>query len=91
MGASLRYNSFMMNIDKIFVTPFFENFIPGISESREKLNNGDLIIDSRIIINLTESSSISLIANNLLNREYQSRPANLMAPRNLSVKFGIDI
>ncbi|MBL6662980.1 MAG: TonB-dependent receptor [Flavobacteriales bacterium] len=90
-GTSFRYNSFMLNVDKIFVDPFFETLVPGIPESRENLANGDFIVDTRIICELYQTTSLSLIINNLLNREYQTRPANMMAPRTVSLKFGISI
>ena len=91
IGTSFRYNSFMLNVDKIFVEPFFENLVPGIPESREELADGDFIIDSRFIYEFNQSTTFSLIVNNLLNREYQSRPANMMAPRNLSFKLSMSI
>ena len=90
-GTSFRYNSFMLNVDKIFVDPFFETLVPGIPESRENLADGDFIVDTRIICELCQTTSLSLIINNLFNREYQTRPANMMAPRTVSLKFGISI
>jgi len=90
-GTSFRYNSFMLNVDKIFVDPFFELLVPGIPESRENLADGDFIVDTRIICELNQTTSLSLIINNLFNREYQTRPANMMAPRTVSLKFGISI
>ena len=90
-GISARYNSFMKNIDAIFVSPGFSGIIPGISESREKLNTGDLIIDLRLVYQINKNNSASLIINNALNREYQTRPANLMPPRMVSLKWGIKL
>ena len=90
-GSSFRYNSFMLNVDKIFVDSFFETIVPGIPQSREDLSNGDFIVDSRIICQLNEATSLSLIINNLFNREYQTRPANMMAPRTVSIKFGLSL
>ena len=90
-GTSFRYNSFMLNVDKIFVDPFFETLVPGIPESRENLADGDLIVDTRIIHEISKTTSLSLIINNLLNTEYQTRPANMMAPRTVSLKFGISL
>ena len=90
-GLSVRYNSFMENIDAIFATPFFATQVPGINDSRELLDNGDLIIDYRYIKQITKDSRVSLIINNLLNREYQSRPANMMPPRTISVQWSIKV
>ena len=91
LGTSLKYNSFMKNIDKIFASELFENIVPGIPESRRNLSNGDLIVDVRIMVPINEETTISLISNNFLNREYQTRPANMMPPRTISLKFGISI
>ena len=92
IGTSFKYNSFMKNIDKIFVSEDFENLVvPGIPESRRLLSNGDFIVDARIMIPLNEQTTVSILSNNLLNREYQTRPANLMPPRTVSLKFGISI
>ena len=90
-GTSFRYNSFMLNVDKIFVDPFFETLVPGIAESRENLSDGDFIVDTRIIRELSKTTSLSLIINNLLNTEYQTRPANMLPPRTVSLKFGISL
>jgi len=90
-GTSLRYNSFMLNVDKIFVDPLFETLVPGISQSRKALANGDFIVDFRVIYDLNKATSLSLIVNNLTNQEYQTRPANMMAPRSISLKLGISI
>ena len=91
IGSSFRYNSFMLNIDKIFVSDFFESIVPGIPQSREDLSNGDFIIDSRIICKISDKVSSSIIINNLLNTEYQTRPSNMMAPRLASIKLGISL
>ena len=90
-GVSVRYNSFMENIDAIFATPFFELQAPGINESREDLSSGDLVIDYRLSKQLNKETRVSLIINNLLNTEYQSRPANLMPPRMVSIQWSIKV
>ena len=90
-GVSVRYNSFMENIDAIFATPFFELQAPGINKSREDLSSGDLVIDYRLSKQLNKATRVSLIINNLLNTEYQSRPANLMPPRMVSIQWSIKV
>ena len=92
-GISVRYNSFMENIDAVFSSTLFELIIPGIgiNDSREDLNKGDLIVDYRYSRNITKDTKIGLIINNLLNTEYQTRPANMMAPRTISVQWSIKI
>jgi iron complex outermembrane receptor protein len=91
LGVSLRYNSFMQNIDGFFVNPFFAGLVPGIVESRESLNKGDFLMDIRLQQFFNNGANISLIINNALNTEYQTRPANLMAPRMISLKWGFKI
>lgn len=75
IGASVRYNDYMQNIDGIFVQTPFDQFIPGIAESREHNTNGDVLIDLRIKAVLSEATSVSFIVNNLTNHEYYLRPA----------------
>ena len=81
----------MKNIDKIFASELFESVVPGIPESRRVLNDGDFIVDARIMVPINEQTTVSILSNNLLNREYQTRPANMMPPRTVSLKFGISI
>lgn len=90
-GFSVRYNSFMENIDAVFTTPFFNDEVPGISLSREELNKGDLLVDFRLGRQIDESANLSVVINNLFNREYQSRPANMMPPRTLSIRYSVKI
>lgn len=90
-GVSLRYNSFMQNIDALFLTDFFESIAPGIEESREQLNNGDFLMDLRLAYTINKMNTLSLIINNGLNTEYQTRPSNMMPPRMVSLKWGIKL
>jgi outer membrane receptor for ferrienterochelin and colicins len=86
-GGSVRYNSFMKNIDAIFETELFAQAIPGIKESRERNNDGDLIFDFRIGYRFTENISLAFIADNAFNEEYNPRPAQLGAPRTFTLQF----
>jgi iron complex outermembrane receptor protein len=76
-GASMRCNSRMENIDK-----FFEQALPGIKAYRQRFHTGDVVFDTRIMYQLTDRARISFIVNNVLNREYTSRPADVQPPRN---------
>jgi len=76
-GASMRCNSRMENIDK-----FFEQALPGIKAYRDRYATGDLVFDTRVMYQLTDRARIAFITNNLLNREYTSRPADVQPPRN---------
>jgi outer membrane receptor for ferric coprogen and ferric-rhodotorulic acid len=82
----------MKNIDAIFAdTTFFSSIVPGINESREELDKGDFIIDARVKYRITKQLEASIICNNLTNTLYQSRPANMMPPRMISLKLGLKI
>ena len=86
------------NIDYLFTTdlinnglPGFFDGIPGINDAREKFKNGDFIIDTRTSYQLNDIVKISFIINNLLNREYMSRPANMMPPRTIAIQCNMKI
>ena len=65
-GLSMRYNSFMENIDAIFTSTLFEFCYSGIgvNESREALKDGDFIIDYRY------SKQIAKIQKFLYHQQY---------------------
>ncbi len=93
IGFSGRYNSFMNNIDRMFedTAPGGTEILPGLKEYREKYNSGNLVVDSRVAYKVNDKIRVSFIANNVLNAEYSSRPADIQAPRNfilqLQMKF----
>jgi len=94
IGGSFRYNDFMKNIDKVFTEDFIggENgMIPGINKAREQYSNGDFIIDIRAGYQITKEARLGLVVNNLLNREYMSRPANMMPPRTIAMQLALKI
>ena len=92
LGISLRYNSFMENIDLAFEEPILTDagqqfILPGLREYRKKYNNGSLVFDCRFLYQITKELKINLIVNNLFNAEYVSRPADLQAPRNFLIQL----
>jgi outer membrane receptor protein involved in Fe transport len=92
LGFSCRYNSFMSNIDRTFEDAiFFTYILPGLKEYRKKYNKGVFVIDFRLGYKLNDKFRIGLIANNIFNAEYSSRPGDIQAPRNfmaqLQMKF----
>ena len=85
----------MQNIDSIFTTELINEgipelnippYIPGLNESRENTKNGDLIFDLRLGYHLNKDLRIGFIVNNLLNREYMSRPADMKSPRTMAIQ-----
>ncbi len=92
LGISLRYNSFMENIDLMFEEPILTDagqqfILPGLREYRKNNSNGALVFDSRFIYHITKEMKLNLIINNLFNAEYVSRPADLQAPRNFLLQL----
>ena len=91
-GNSLRYNDFMKNIDKIFTEPILEIIgISGINEARQKFKNGDFIVDTRIGYQYSDKIRFGFVVNNLLNREYMTRPATMMPPRTFAFQCSLKI
>lgn len=94
-GVSFRYNSFMKNIDNIFLlldkdaeNPNSLGLLPtGIAEWRRTHNRGDYVIDVRLGYRLSRHHKLSLVVNNLLNREYTIRPLLIEKPRTVSVQY----
>lgn len=92
LGISLRYNSFMKNIDLMFEEPILTDtgqqfILPGLKEYRKNNSSGALVFDSRFIYHITKEMKLNLIVNNLFNAEYVSRPADLQAPRNFLLQL----
>ena len=82
-GVSCRYNSYMENIDR-----FFTEAIPGIAEYRERNKNGDVVFDSRLSYQASKTIKVAFIVNNVFNREYITRPADVQAPRSFALQVG---
>ena len=92
IGGSFRYNDFMRNIDRIFSDPNLAIIgISGINEARKKYKNGDLIIDTRLGYQLNNMVRFGFVVNNLLNREYMTRPATMMPPRTFAFQCNLKI
>jgi iron complex outermembrane receptor protein len=97
IGASMRYNSFMKNIDRVFESDLDPSvnstvyILPGLKEYRQKYNNGNLVFDARMAYQINDNFRVSFIINNAFNAEYSSRPGDIQAPRNfitqLQMKF----
>ncbi|MBI1192696.1 MAG: TonB-dependent receptor [Bacteroidetes bacterium] len=81
-GIDVQYFSYMQKIDQVF-----ELFIPGIADFRATHNGGDWIVGGRASLELGESNTVTLLANNLLNREFSLRPGRMDAPRNIAVQY----
>lgn len=88
IGVSARYNSHMINVDKIFEEGFLgTEILPGLKKYREENNKGALVFDARIGYTFLEHYRIGFIVNNFLNTEYTTRPGDIQAPRNFIVQL----
>jgi outer membrane receptor protein involved in Fe transport len=92
IGISNRYSSFMRNIDRVFEEDIAGTYIlPGLKQYRQKYNKGNLVFDVRVGYKINENFRVGLIANNVFNAEYTSRPGDIQPPRNfmaqLQMKF----
>lgn len=93
-GGSVRYNSRMENIDKIFTSGLLDVSFPpglGIGDYRKYHNHGDLVIDLRTSYIFFNNIKITFVVKNVINYIYMQRPADMQPPRTFviqgSVKF----
>lgn len=87
-GFYLRYSSFMLNVDHVFVDPLFGSLIlPGYADYREKNKEGQWVADYRISYDVIEQLKVSLIIKNLLNKEYIGRPGDIGPPRSITLQL----
>ena len=77
---------------KIFAdTILFSSLVPGINPARENGKDGDIIIDTRLSYQFNDMIRFGFVVNNLLNREYMNRPANMMPPRTFAMQLALKI
>jgi len=89
-GLSTRYNSFMDNIDRAFVSFPINLVIQGIEESRTYNRSGDLVFDVRMSYNY-KKYEIGANVLNLANREVVTRPADMGPPRYSSLYIKVEL
>lgn len=92
VGFSLRYNSYMKNIDRIFEDGLLGiEILKGLKSYRREHHTGAIVFDARIGYEINEHFRVGLMVNNLLNAEYMGRPGDIQAPRSfmaqLQLKF----
>jgi iron complex outermembrane receptor protein len=87
-GVSMRYNSYMSNIDRVFEEPIAGStyVLPGLKEYRQIYNKGNFVVDARIGFKINESYRLGFMVNNVFNAEYSSRPGDIQPPRNFLVQ-----
>jgi iron complex outermembrane receptor protein len=83
IGAYVRYNTYVVNID-----PIFNTFFPSIKDYRARQAAKNIwVSDARFIYQLSETSSISFIVKNMFNEEYTERPAFMAPPRSFFIQY----
>lgn len=94
-GISVRYNSHVRNIDRVFVdldeAPPPLQLSTGVGEWMRTHRTGDWIVDARIGFLLAPQVKASFIVNNLANTVYAIRPMAIEAPRSWQVQLSLDI
>jgi outer membrane receptor protein involved in Fe transport len=96
LGWSIRYSSFMENIDKRFEEPLIyermnpntslyydPNFyiLPGLKKYRADNNNGNWVNDLRVSYQFNAHFRLAFLVNNMMNAEFMSRPGYMEPPR----------
>jgi outer membrane receptor protein involved in Fe transport len=92
LGFSCRYNSNMVNIDRVFQEDLDPTsaeiyILPGLKDYREKQNKGALVFDARFALPATDKYRVSFIVNNLFNNEYMTRPGDIQPPRSFLIQI----
>src|SRR5258706_14472833 len=89
-GVSVRYNSFMENIDRLFESGI-QPFLPPMGEYRKKHNTGDIVWDVRCSYKVLSNLKTSFLIKNLFNLEYVGRPYDMHPPRSFTLQFPLTL
>lgn len=93
LGYSGRFYSSMRNIDKAFqelevltqFAPAFSDIF--ITEYWKTHNKGNFIQDARVGFIINEQIRVSIIVNNIANKEYMLRPMKIESPRTIAIQY----
>ncbi len=93
LGFSYIFNSYMVNVDEIFLKPLSGTtyITPGYNEYREKNNKGYNVWDFRIVYKFNEDSKVSIVFKNIFNKEYMTRPTDIRPPRSLTIQYVLSL
>ncbi len=98
VGTSMRYFSKIVNLDKAIFD--FEDATLATGGTLQPIlyrnyyyhhNNGNMIWDVRMSYDLSKSSKISVLSNNVLNRMYSLRPLKAEPLRNVMVQYSLNL
>jgi TonB-dependent SusC/RagA subfamily outer membrane receptor len=101
VGYSVRYQSFMQNIDRAFQEPVLSDLVPGLNtgvyivnglkEYRQVHNTGKTICDARFSYRVNKGQKVSFIVNNLFNIELMGRPSDIQPMRTFILQYAINL
>ena len=95
IGVSVRYNSFMQNIDRLFnvgiVDIFNTTLLPAMKDYRGEHNSGDTVFDLRLSYRVLSHMKTGFIVNNVFNHEYVGRPYDMQPPRTFTLQFSLSL
>lgn len=105
LGGSLRYNSYMVNVDKSFydlqipgpslgfppsvVLHLGDLLLKGFPSYRARFKTGATVLDLRLMFKLSPTTKLGINANNVFNTEYMGRPGDIQAPRNIAMQLNL--
>lgn len=97
-GFNIDYHSYIINIDLAFEDSLRVNgvglpvfILPGLHEYRVKNNTGDVLVNWRFAWQPMDKLKLSFFINNLFNREYMTRPADVGPPRVFAMQVAVKI
>ncbi|MEL6824149.1 MAG: hypothetical protein AAFP70_20515 [Calditrichota bacterium] len=89
-GTSARYSSFMQNIDLVFLaldeTGILET---GLTNFRAENDGGNWVIDQRFGYRINENHRLSVIAKNVFNKTFATRPLKIEPNRKISFQYAL--
>lgn len=85
-GLSLRANSAFLNIDKAFQGFPIKIFVPGIEKARREVGSA-FVTDLRVAYTFSSKWRVNAQVNNVGNRLYMNRPADLRPPRSFQLQL----
>jgi len=89
VGIGFRYNSFMKNVDKLFVDTLLGALVtPGVAHYRVHHKTGDIVYDARASYQFTPWIKLSFICKNVFNNVFMQRPADMQPPRTFVAQLG---
>ncbi len=98
VGTSMRYFSKIVNLDKAIFD--FEDVTLATGGTLQAIlyrnyyyhhNNGNMIWDVRFSYDLSKSSKISLLSNNVANRMYSLRPLKAEPVRSITLRYSLSL